>query len=119
MRKLCLLLSLSCAICLLMTTYGATRAFAEPVLTSCYGSESGSVTASGETFYPYGYTAAHPYLPFGTHLLVSYAGASVEVVVNDRGPFVAGRGLDLSMGACDTLGLTHVGVDVVDVEILQ
>ena len=65
--------------------HGATHT--EPVLSTYYGEELvGSPTASGEPFNPYGFTAAHPYLPFGTKLLVSYNGRSVIVMVNDRGP---------------------------------
>jgi rare lipoprotein A len=90
---------------------------AEPVLTSYYGTElAGNPTASGETFDPYGLTAAHPYLPFGTMLTATLNGRSVTVRVNDRGPFVAGRGLDLSLGAAQAIGLTEAGPAVVDVE---
>lgn len=103
---------------LFMVTFFPGLAQAEPILTSCYGAESGTVTASGESFNPWGFTAASPWFPFDTHLLVTYGDAQVEVVVNDRGPFVAGRGLDLSIGACQTIGLDYVGVDVVDVQII-
>jgi rare lipoprotein A len=93
---------------------------AEPVLTSYYGEElAGNPTASGEPFNPYGLTAAHPYLPFGTSLTVTSNGRSVNVRVNDRGPFVAGRGLDLSVGAARAIGLTSSGVAVVDVEVAK
>jgi rare lipoprotein A len=89
---------------------------AEGMLASWYGPGFyGSPTASGELFDPYGFTAAHPYLPFGTELLVSYGGNSVLVTVNDRGPFVGGRELDLSEGAAQALGLTQAGVDYVGV----
>ena len=84
-------------------------------LASWYGPGfEGSVTASGEVFDPYGYTAAHRTLPLGTQLTVSYAGRSVQVTVNDRGPYSGGRDLDLSQGAAEYLGLTAVGVDWVD-----
>jgi rare lipoprotein A len=53
-------------------------------------------------------------LPFGTQLTVSYRGRSVQVTINDRGPYAAGRDLDLSQGAAEYLGLTRVGVDYVD-----
>ena len=95
------------------------EARAEPMVSSWYGPGfEGAVTASGE-IYNYGdYTAAHPYLPFGTDLLVSYGGYSVVVEVNDRGPYVYGRELDLSQSAAEAIGLTYVGTDVVDVQVL-
>lgn len=74
---------------------------------SYYGRElEGSPTASGEPFDPEGYTAAHKTLPLGTRLRVSHGGESVEVTVNDRGPYVAGRDLDLSLAAAREIGLT-------------
>jgi rare lipoprotein A len=90
---------------------------AEPVVSSYYGGElAGNPTASGEPFDPRGLTAAHPSLPFGAMLTVSYNGRSINVRVNDRGPFEAGRGLDLSLGAARTLGLTGPGSGVVDIK---
>lgn len=90
---------------------------AEPVLTSYYGTElAGNPTASGEPFDPYGLTCAHPYLPFGTVLTATLNGRSVTVRVNDRGPYVPGRGLDLSLGAAQAIGLTEAGPAVVEVE---
>ncbi len=84
-------------------------------LASYYGAElAGQPTASGEPFDPYGFTAAHRTLPLGTKLIVSYHGRSLEVTVNDRGPYVAGRDLDLSEGAAQALGLTAAGVDYVN-----
>ncbi|MDP9440400.1 MAG: septal ring lytic transglycosylase RlpA family protein [Actinomycetota bacterium] len=103
---------------LLSASVFADRGEAKPVTSSYYGEElTGSPTASGEPFDPYDLTAAHPTLPFGTQLLVCYQGC-VTVTVNDRGPFVAGRGLDLSLGAAQAVGLTAAGVDVVDVTVL-
>lgn len=72
--------------------------------------EHGARTASGKRFLPNGLSAAHKYLPFGTKLKVSYNGKSVPVVVNDRGPFIKGRILDLSRGAAKALGLHKRGV---------
>jgi rare lipoprotein A len=87
-------------------------------LASYYGPElAGQPTASGEPFNPYGFTAAHKTLPLGTKLIVSYGGRSVEVIVNDRGPYSGGRELDLSQGAAEYLGLTYAGVDYVDYAI--
>lgn len=98
---------------------GATQqeAKAEPVMTSWYGPGfEGNLTASGEVFDPQDYTAAHPYLPFGTLLEVCYIDC-VTVQVNDRGPYVAGRGLDLSQGAAQAIGLS--GVDSVEVRAVS
>lgn len=73
-------------------------------------------TASGEVFDQYAFTCAHRTLPFGTYLRVTFAGRSVIVKVNDRGPTVKGRVLDLSRGAAEAIGLT--GVQWVDCEIV-
>ena len=71
----------------------------------------GSHTASGQPFNPHAMTAAHRTLPFGTHLNVTNprTGKSVEVIVNDRGPYTAGVGLDLSIGAAQAIGLHGTG----------
>ena len=91
------------------------RAEAKEGLASWYGPGfRGLPTASGEPFDPRGYTAAHKTLPFGTDLVVSYRGRSVQVTVNDRGPYVGARELDLSRAAARDIGLTRVGVDYVE-----
>jgi rare lipoprotein A len=71
----------------------------------------GKRTASGQPFNPRGLTAAHRTLPFGTRLTVSNprTGKSVIVVVNDRGPFVSGISLDLSLGAAQAIGMRGTG----------
>jgi rare lipoprotein A len=98
---------------------GQKEAQAKPVVSSWYGPGfEGATTASGAAFDPSGFTAAHPTLPFGTRLLVTYEGRQVVVTVTDRGPFVAGRGLDLSQAAAEEIGLTAAGSDVVDVQVL-
>jgi peptidoglycan lytic transglycosylase len=95
---------------------GSGCAEAKTVLASWYGPGfEGQPTASGETYDPWGYTAAHQTMRFGTGLMVSYGGSSVEVTVNDRGPFVDDRELDLSQGAADAIGFTEVGVDYVQI----
>jgi len=95
------------------------EAQAEPVVSSWYGPGfEGATTASGAAFDPDALTAAHPTLPFGTQLLVTYGGEQVVVTVTDRGPFVGGRGLDLSQAAAEEIGLTAAGADVVDVQVL-
>lgn len=110
-----LLLAGLLSILLLVTMQEAAQA--EPVMASYYGAElAGNRTASGEPFNPNDFSAAHPYLPFGTLLTVTNNGRSVNVRVNDRGPHVAGRGLDLSLGAARAIGLTNAGAAVVDVD---
>jgi len=95
----------------------------EAILTaSFYGEEfHGRLTSNGELFDMYGYTAAHKYLPFGTRLKVTNPanGRSVIVVVNDRGPFIPGRDLDLSYGAARKIGLVNDGVAKVKVKVLK
>ena len=81
---------------------------AEVCTASWYGFESGRQTANGERWNPNGLTAAHRRYPFGTRLRVSQNGRSVVVRVNDRGPFIAGRCLDLSKGAARALGISGV-----------
>ena len=87
-------------------------------MASFYGNESGSRTASGQRFNQEALTAAHRTLPFGTRLRVTHGGRSVVVTVNDRGPFVRGRVLDLSTGAARAIGLTSAGVGRVVAEVM-
>jgi rare lipoprotein A len=75
---------------------------------SFYGNESGSRTASGARFNQNAMTCAHRSLPFGTRLRVTHGDRSVIVTVNDRGPFVRGRVLDLSKGAARAIGIGGV-----------
>jgi rare lipoprotein A (peptidoglycan hydrolase) len=70
----------------------------------------GRQTASGAIFDQEGWTVAHRTLPLGTMLIVSHGGRSVLVLVNDRGPYVGGRVLDLSHGVATALGTVHAGV---------
>ena len=96
---------------------GQDRAEAEEALASWYGPGfDGEQTASGEVFDAGGLSTAHETLPMGTELIVSYGGKSVPVTVNDRGPFLGERELDLSRGAAKQLGLIKPGVDYVQVE---
>jgi rare lipoprotein A len=85
---------------------------------SFYGNESGSKTASGQRFDQNAMTAAHRSLPFGTKLRVTHRGRSVVVTINDRGPFIKGRVLDLSTGAARAVGLTASGVGHVTAEVI-
>jgi peptidoglycan lytic transglycosylase len=86
---------------------------------SYYGNESGSRTASGQRFNQNALTAAHRSLPFGTKLRVTHRGQSVVVTINDRGPFIRGRVLDLSKGAARAIGLTGAGVGHVTAEVVS
>lgn len=97
----------------------AGKAEAEPVVSSWYGPDfEGAVTSSGEVFRAGERTAAHPSLPFGTQLLVTYGGQQAVVRITDRGPFGSGRGLDLSQTAAEEIGLTGAGADMVDMQVL-
>jgi len=83
------------------------------VKASYQGSEAaGHPTASGEPYNPNGLTAASRNLPIGSVVKVTNpeTGKSVKVIVNDRGPFVRGRSLDLSKRAAEKIGITHKGV---------
>jgi rare lipoprotein A len=81
----------------------------------------GTETASGERFDPRELTAAHPNLPFGTRLRVTNlaTGQSVVVRVNDRGPFISGRSVDLSYSAAQQLGFLESGTAKVKMEVVQ
>jgi len=78
-------------------------------------------TASGERFNTRAMTAAHPTLPFGTRLRVTNVtnGRSVVVRINDRGPFVPGRVVDLSESAAESLGMVERGVVKVKLDVVQ
>jgi len=104
-------LVLSVAIFVLMTVNGF--ACDRVTIASYYGTESGSRTATGEHFDGTSMTAASRTLPFGTRLRVTYRGKSVVVRVNDRGPYIRGRSLDLSRAAAERIGLIHAGVGLV------
>ena len=95
---------------------GSGRSFAG--IASFYGNESGSRTASGQRFNQNALTCAHRSLPFGTRLRVTHGDRSVIVTVNDRGPFVRGRVLDLSTAAARAVGITGSGVGRVVAEVL-
>jgi len=94
----------------------AAPAHAGSMVSSYYW--QGNKTANGERYHSEGLTAAHKTLPFGTRLRVTYRGKSVTVRVNDRGPFVKGRQLDLSRGAARQLGMLNAGVAAVQVDAI-
>ena len=80
----------------------------------------GQRVATGARFNPEGMTAAHRTLPFGTRVRVTHLGngRSVNVVINDRGPFIAGRIIDLARGAARVIGMTGQGLARVKVTVL-
>jgi rare lipoprotein A len=81
----------------------------------------GTQTANGERFNTHAFTAAHPTLPFGTRLRVTNlaTGRQVIVRVNDRGPFVAGRVVDLSYSAAENLGMVGRGIAKVKLDVVE
>jgi rare lipoprotein A len=90
-------------------------------MASWYGYDgSGNKTASGERYNPEGLTAAHRTLPLGTKIRVTNTrnGRSVVVRINDRGPYIRGRIVDLSAGAARILGMIRSGVAPVNLEVL-
>ncbi len=81
----------------------------------------GTKTASGERFKPNGLTAAHRTLPFGTKVRVKNLrnGKSVVVRINDRGPFIKSRIIDVSKGAAQKIGLIRAGVTKVSIKVVN
>lgn len=90
---------------------------------SYYGSEYKSTrhTANGEHFNKNAYTAAHKTLPFGTVVKVTNTrnNKTVEVRINDRGPFIKGRVIDVTVAAAKELGMIQSGVAPVELEIIS
>jgi rare lipoprotein A len=109
----------ACALLLLVALHHSAPVGAQTGMASYY--KSGRLTANGEAFNPNAYTAAHRYLKFGTRVLVTNLrnGLSVVVRINDRGPFVGGRIIDLSYGAAKAVGLHNFGVAQVQVAVLN
>jgi len=103
----------------------ASRRDAADTKTASHGVASfyteGTKTANGEKFNTLDMTAAHPTLPFGTKLRVTNvaSGQSVTVRVNDRGPYVRGRVVDVSYSAADALGMVGKGVAKVKLDVVQ
>jgi len=103
------------------TAFGANKRPRDAALGLASFYTEGSRTASGEKFDPNVLTAAHPTLPFGTRLRVTRVdtGRSVIVRVNDRGPFVQGRVVDVSYSAAKELGMIERGVAKVKIDVVQ
>jgi len=109
------ILTTSSALLLALSTSASASS---TMLSSWYGPGfHGRLTANGEVYNEIGLTAAHKTLPFGTRLRVCYQGC-VNVRINDRGPFIGARELDLSRGAAEAIGLVHPGVANVEVTYL-
>lgn len=81
----------------------------------------GKLTANGERFNPYGLTVAHRTLPFGTKLRLTNPQTQKTIIatVNDRGPYIRGRNLDVSLGCAYRLGMYDKGVIRLKVEVLE
>ena len=103
----------------LIAGLAAAPAMAQSGMASYY--KSGKRTANGEPFHPGGMTAAHRTLKFGTRVRVVNLknGKSVVVRINDRGPFIRGRVIDLAYGAAKVIGLTKSGVAKVKIAVLD
>lgn len=93
--------------------------FASHGVASFYDEEQ--QTANGEKFNPYALTAAHRTLPFGTRLRVTNVatGRSVTVRINDRGPYVPGRVVDVSYSAAESLGIVGQGIARVKLDVVH
>jgi len=100
-------------------TQNARKHHASDGMASFYS--QGARTASGERFNARELTAAHPTLPFGTKVRVTNVatGRTVTVRVNDRGPFVKGRVIDVSHAAAESLGMVGNGVAKVKLDVVQ
>ena len=105
MNHRCLVLAVAI---ILLGPFPTTGAFAESGVASVYSAESGSRTASGQPLNARALTAAHRSLAFGTKVRVSNRknGHSVVVTINDRGPFVRGRIIDVTPAAARELGFS-------------
>jgi rare lipoprotein A len=107
------------AIALVAVCVPPARAGSESGIASVYSFEAGSRTASGERLDPDALTAAHRTLPFGTKVRVTNRknGLAAVVTINDRGPFVRGRVIDLTPAAAQALGIS--GLANVTIETLR
>lgn len=115
MRNLLLAFIALCSVSLL----SCSRNVIETGNASYYADKfEGKKTASGATFHQRKLTAAHKTLPFGTKIKVTNVttGKTVKVKVNDRGPFVAGRIIDLSKRAAEKIGLVQKGILQVEIK---
>jgi len=106
----------------LIVLYQVAGPYYETGIASWYGPGfHGNLTANGEVYDMVGVSAAHKTLPFGTIVRVVEieTGRSIVVRINDRGPFVEGRIIDLSKGAAEKLGIVEKGITEVGLRILR
>ena len=106
----------------LIFLYQVAGPYYETGIASWYGPGfHGNLTANGEVYDMYGISAAHKTLPFGTIVRVVEieTGRSIVVRINDRGPFIEGRIIDLSKGAAEKLGIVEKGITKVGLRILH
>ncbi|MGO1396657.1 MAG: septal ring lytic transglycosylase RlpA family protein [Halomonas sp.] len=116
-----------CLAAVMVISSAANSAFAHEIeiqegVASFYSDRfQGATTASGQPFDQQALTAAHKSLPFGTKVLVTRpdTGQAVEVLINDRGPFIQGRIIDLSKRAAAKLGMIRRGTAPVMVTLLD
>jgi len=110
---------LSCLLIVAFSLALGAAAMAESGRASWY--QSGTRTASGERFHPNGISCAHRRHAFGTELRVTNLanGKSVVCRVNDRGPYIRGRIVDLSKGAARVIGMVRRGVVRVSIEVMR
>src|SRR5690349_2698115 len=115
MKKFCLTLSLffTIAVSIAQVQTGKASFYADKF--------EGSLTASGEKYKHNKLTGAHKTLPFGTKVKVTNLAnnISVEVTINDRGPYVDGRVIDLSRAAAEKLGFVNQGLAEVSIEVID
>ncbi len=100
----------------------ATIDYYQTGIASWYGSQyQGRPTASGESFDRHAMTAAHKTLPFNSWVQVNNLenGRKIRVRINDRGPFIEGRIIDLSERAADELGMKNAGLAQVGIEVVS
>lgn len=104
----------------LVVTVMPTPVTADTVTTSWYGKRwDGRYTANGEIFNHRKWTVAHRTLPMGTQIVIKHGKRKVVARVNDRGPYVRGRSLDVSQAVADRLNIRHKGVARVQIRVLK
>ncbi len=96
--------------------FAASSSYAQSQIGRVSYYSEGPLTASGERFNKRALTCAHRTLPFGTIVRVGYRGRAISCRVNDRGPFVRGRMLDVSLASAHALGMTGAGVVLATME---
>ena len=94
--------------------------FSSPAIASWYTADKkNALTANGDVFDNNALTAAHKSLTFGSIVKVTYLDKSIEVKINDRGPYVEGRDIDLTPRAAKEIGIYDKGVAAVDIEVIS